>query len=240
MTFDDLKTEILTRTRQLAICDGYHQALIAPDHASLIAAALNTNTVEWVYKNGVIDDTLLAEFSNDDLNAAGIYKENATLSNPTTDIYILGTANVTCTIDGNNKCKIVIAGTGNINLVINGNGYADIKASGNSTCKVSMNDNSSSVLMASQNTSISIAANNTSAIQTTSEDSSTIAYSGYDSSYGSLRAFGKSKATYSVSGTSQVATRVSGAAATIQTNPYLQDEAGVPLEDEAELSIDNE
>jgi len=171
MTFDEVKEEILNRSRIYDLCPAFHDVAIATSYADIIA--IGNDLLIWAYQKGVLDDTLLAEFPTVDINAAGVYITGTpTLSNPSGDLFFLGNTDATVTMSGNAKCKINVAGSANITLTQEDTSYVQLRTYGNATSSITISDtaifclfsnnSSSNVLTANDNTVSHIIAMNTS------------------------------------------------------------------------------
>lgn len=139
MTLSEIKEAILNNTKTEDICDTLHDAMIAADEDELIESGLPL--VVWSYQTGVVDDSLLAEFDEAKLNAAGIYSSGTfTLTNPEKELFILKSANVTINLTGTSRIKINVLGAATVTINASANTYTTLKMYDNSDATVTLDD----------------------------------------------------------------------------------------------------
>lgn len=149
MTFDEVKALILSRSRAIGTCKAFHNANVATDYPSLIAAGTGMDTgdmnpVMWLSKKGIIDASLLTEVGETDLNAAGIYTTGTpTFTNPANDIVLLGDVIATIDFSGDNSADIFLGQDSALNLSIADNSFAEMKAYDSASITADVNDNGS-------------------------------------------------------------------------------------------------
>lgn len=194
MTFEELKTEILNRAKVLELCPAYHAALIATDRPGLITAA--SELIVWSYQSDVVDDTLIEEFDDAELNAAGIYKNGEDLIDPTGTVYYLKSGNPIVTISGDNSCKIIIMGAVSLNLTVTDNGFAEVKCFDDSVLEATIANNGLCFLETVQNSEATIIISNDTALQVTASDRSQIGFTGNDNSHAIIRGFNHASLSY--------------------------------------------
>lgn len=195
MTFGDLKSEILGRLKRREICPAYQEALLATTNAELIASVA-AEFYLWVYQTGIVDDTLLEEFTDEELNAAGIYKAGVTLENPANDIYLINAGESTITIDGTNKLNLFVAGVAEVNLTLNDTSLVELKTYTNAVVNATLNNDSILRATASHKSQLTIIQNDSAVSQELITDESQLDYTGNDSSYALLKAYNYSSITY--------------------------------------------
>ncbi|MCZ2085377.1 MAG: hypothetical protein LC112_14005 [Flavobacteriales bacterium] len=162
MTFNELKQEILNRAKLQDVCGTYQDILIAPNEAQLVAVSLPL--LEWAYRSGIVDDTLINEVSNSTLEDNGIYRSGThSLSNPSGVIYILGNSNVDIEMTGNSKCTFYIQTTGVVNIIAHDNSYSIVKMF-SGTLTLTTNDNSIGCVEMRNSQTSNFTTNNTSVV----------------------------------------------------------------------------
>jgi len=194
MTFADLKTEILTRAKSLELCPAYHAALIATDRNGLLAAA--QDLFIWSYQAGVVDDTLLDEFTDGELNPYGIYKGGEDLTNPSIDIYYFKSGGPNVTIDGNNKCKISVMGEVQLQLTLSDNAYANVKCYDESLANIELDTKASCNLELVQHGYSAIIASDDSFVQLIASDNTAASYTGNNNSRAIIKGFNHTLINY--------------------------------------------
>lgn len=122
MTFNQIKQAILDKAKLADVCGVYQDILIATTEPEIITAGLPL--LEWAYRTGVIDDTIVDEFDEPTLNANGVYRTGTHfITNPTLDLYFLGDSSAQITLNGDNRAKIFSNTTGLINETLNDNSF---------------------------------------------------------------------------------------------------------------------
>lgn len=204
MTFSELKAAVLANTRPLEICEAYQEAQIAANYAALIDAGLKAPV--WAYQSGVITDTLLAEIPEADLNAKGIYTSGTfSLTNPGFDeIYILKTANVTLTLDGNNKLSAVAMGGAMLTAGLADNAHFKFKAFNTSQNAITLEDASTACLELVDSSVNNVTAGDDSTCHIVSRANAQISVNAGGSSLAKVTMFGHSAGTYGVSGAGEI------------------------------------
>ncbi len=191
MTFDELKATILQNTRQYEICPVYQQVLIATDIPSLIAAGMSL--IVWTYQTGVVPDDLIAEFPEADLNAAGIYTTGTfSLYNPTTNIYVLKDAVVSISLNGNNKCNVVMMGASQTTLVLAGNAYSEMKSYNTAVISSTISDQASQSITGTDQSQVTVVASGGSVTYGLLNNKNVLNYTGNDNSYGLVKSYNQS------------------------------------------------
>lgn len=162
MTPTQIKDVILSVAKTTEICDAYQQILLAVTEQDIIDAGIAY--AEWAYRSGIINDALLAEFDQLNLNANQIYLSGVhILNNPSGDVYVFGTANVTINMNGSSNCRVFGFSTSVININLSDQAFVKCKIfnaglnlqqfNESSSC-VEVNDSSTSQIQTS-NTSVS-------------------------------------------------------------------------------------
>lgn len=200
MTFNDLKTELLSRAKVLELCPAYHDASIAANRPQLLEAA--KDLFVWTYQSGVVDDTLLDEFTDAELNAYNIYKAGVSLVDPSADvIYLMKTGTTSLTLTGDNKLQIRMCGATILDATLSGNSYLDVKGYDNSSITIALTDAAVLVMEAVQVCDARIEAGGNSACQIIASDKATIEYSGADNSHAIIKGYNHSTLNVATSGT---------------------------------------
>ena len=210
MTFEELQTELINRARTKLLCtyDPYQALLLATDNNSLIAAA--AGYFEYIYNAGIFDDTLSTEFTDEELNAHGIYKNNVTLENPDHDVYFIGETVSSITISDGNKCNIYLMNAANITITGSGNALLNIKCCDNTIATISLNNNACSMFESIGNANVNITANDNSVIQIKASNEAITYYEGRNKAYSIISTFTHSTLTYRlINETSLVDTKAS-------------------------------
>jgi hypothetical protein len=216
MTFADLKAEILSRLKRLELCEAYQAALLAADEDALIVAAVGL--FEWTYQSGVVDDALLLEFTEATLNAHGIYINNVTLTNPSTDVYLIGgTSSVT--VNANNKCRIRVMSNTNLTLTIANNGYVDVKTYNTSSILGTLSSLASCLFEGIHQSAINLALEDDTFACGIVSDDATLSISTDDNAVAKLKGFNKAAITYLIAGSSEINIKLYQDATAVETLP---------------------
>jgi hypothetical protein len=127
MPLADIKAALASRVKPIEICEDYQDILIATDENELVAVSRIKEHVEWAWSVGIIDDALMSMFTDAILVANNVFNTGShTITNPGTDVFVLGDANVTVNSSGFNRCRIVLC-SNNANLNIHASDNAHIK-----------------------------------------------------------------------------------------------------------------
>lgn len=123
MTLSEIKAEIKSRAKTQCFNEALQAALASSTEDDLIVAGLTA--VEWAYQAGIVDDALLSEFTEEKLNAAGIYTTGAyEINDPETDVYLIKEAVGVVTVTGTLRARIILMGSAKGELTISGNSHA--------------------------------------------------------------------------------------------------------------------
>lgn len=159
MTLEQIKTEILSRAKTNCISDSMQAVILATTHSQLIEAG--RELIEWAFQTGVIDTDLLQEFTDSDLNAAGIYyKGSATISNPAMEIFAIGDAVLTVNVNTSIQVPITFLGSGRATINLSNNAYAKISGNDKSQINLFMSNNSVANIEARDQCAITAELNN--------------------------------------------------------------------------------
>jgi hypothetical protein len=192
MTFEELKTEVLNKARQLEVCYGYQDALQSKDYSGLIISGLQV--AEWLYGTGIITDDLLLEFPAIDLEASGVYVSgNYTVNDPAIPkLRLLSSVNADISITGNGRYEIYCGGTGEITINGSGNAYINITAENTALLTVNFTDNAHGMIRltgranlnynGTQNASLHVINNSDTGILITAQNDSFVNIKGYGNS----------------------------------------------------------
>lgn len=201
MTFEELKAEILNRAKRLELCESYQQALVAEDYASLIQSSVSL--IEWTFQSGVVDATLIEEFPEEDLQAAGIYKSDAVIDDPIQFIYLLK-GNFTVNITGNNYCRVRVLNDANVTVNLQGNGYLECKAFDEATVTMILSGTSSLTFELVQGSTMALQMSGGTASNGKISDASALSIVASDTSFSSVKAFNDSAVNYAISDGAEV------------------------------------
>ena len=221
MTIEQIKSTILNRSKRLEICPVIQQVNIAATKEDLVNAGFDI--VEWLYQTGVIDDSIIDEFTDAELNAKGIYKNGGTINNPVSDVCFIQSGIATLNISNSDKRNVTI--TGDVSVIVNlsGNSNVEIRigktasvtinASDNAYIKIKCQNNSQVILNAIEQvageievvnqSTLNLEQRNNSTLQVTVSDFATLNFNGYDNSYCKTRSYNNSIVSYQIQGLSE-------------------------------------
>jgi hypothetical protein len=186
MTLSEIKAEIKSRAKTQCFNEALQGVLAASTEEELIEAGLTV--VEWAYQAGIIDDALLSEFTEEKLNAAGIYTTGAyEINDPVGDVYLLKEAYGVITVTGTLKAKIIMMGSATGELTTSNNSHTtvhqydqsslEIALIGESIVNTEIRERASCVVNAQDDSLIHIEARGNSQISLElSDDSSALAF----------------------------------------------------------------
>jgi hypothetical protein len=203
LTLSDIKNAIIANAKATEICDTLHDAQISTTEDELIAAGMPL--VVYSYQTGIVDDTLLASFTEAKLNAVGIYTTGTvTLTNPLDEVFIMKLAHVTVNVTGNNKVKITVMGRATLTLVTNDQSWATVKMYNVSTATVTMNDTSMVSIESKDDNAVAIIQNDASVINITTSGFSNVTLATHNTSYAFAKMYHSSAVTFRTYDTSSV------------------------------------
>lgn len=200
-TFAQVKAEVLDRAKRLELCESYQQALVAEDFPSLILSSVSL--VEWTYQAGVVDDDLLQDFPADDLAAAGIYIQPATLVNPLQNIYLFGPGH-SVTVDGRYTAKVRVLGTGAATINVAETAYLELKCYDQAQAAVTLADQASATVEGVQASALTLIQADGTALHGRLSDDATATLSGSGTAFTHLRAFNKASVVTSLAGAAEL------------------------------------
>lgn len=201
MTFDEIKTVIITIAMPVEICEGYPDVVNATDENELISAC--REFIEWAYVQKLISESLINEISQPALNANKIYNTGTfTLTNPVQDVFIMGSANVTVNISDSRKHRIVILGAGIATINLSNNSYARVqKLQSTSDVTITLSDNASCNFHFEGSGNATVTLNDSSVLHSWVRDSSIMNYTGNNASVGNIKCYEKSELDYTLNDT---------------------------------------
>lgn len=202
MALSDIQATILSRAKSIEICDTLQEVVVATTEEDLIVAALPLAV--FAYLSGIVDDTLLASFTEATLNAHGVYTTGTyTLTDPD-EIFILKDAVVTVNLTGTSKCKINALGACNVTIVAADNSYCFIRCYGNTSVTITAGNNSIINIETNDNSAVTATANDDSIFQIAQYKFSTVNLIANGASYTLAFLYFNSVLTYNCSGTAVV------------------------------------
>jgi hypothetical protein len=158
MTFLQLKTELLKRSAKAEVCSDFPLAFDTSNEIDFIKNFKHLGY--WAYASQILDATLIAEFSQANLNSEEIFTIGThVLSNPK-DVLVLENAVVTINLTGNNICNVKHFSTSLITINLDDNSYVDFKSYRNGTFQISAIKNASSKIELINNSSGNIELSN--------------------------------------------------------------------------------
>ncbi len=195
---EELKMELLDNARSLEICEGYNECLNAQTEAAFISAM--KEFIEWGYREAILTESHLSQFSQSELNAAGIYNTGThSIANTALDYYITGDANVTFALSNSRKYKIVVLGEANVTVALSGNTYARVlQQSGSSQVTLSLADNAACMLDLSGEGSADSVANDKAVFHCVISDSASLNYTGNNDSVANLKSYHTTQVQYAL------------------------------------------
>lgn len=201
LSFNDIKTEILARAREIDTCREFHDAVIAADFTELIAAGIGD--LANIYNSAFVDDALLADVPTVNLEAAGIYRTNSSLTNPSLPVYITNGATVTITMSGNSAQDVYIL-SGTLIAVCNDSSKLEIKAYNNTILNLTVNDSGSPCVACYNSVTATITMTDNSVIKLNCLDSATASLTMSNNSFALLFAWGGAGIDYTLNDAAQV------------------------------------
>lgn len=188
MALSDIQATILSRAKSIEICDTLHDVQNATTEDELIEAGLPLAV--YSYHAGIVDDDLLSDFTEATLNSYNIFTTGSfTITNPTSEIYILKDAIVNLTISGTWNGKINVMGAATLNLTIGNTSYATVKVYDSAHANLTINDDAIVNLSCKETSQISVTANNNGIFHLTAHDSSFATVTMNDTSYSVAKMF---------------------------------------------------
>lgn len=215
MAAPDSKALILAAAQTREVCDAYHEVAQATTYAEILQAGCSFYA--WAYQSNVATDFVLADFPEGDLNSFGIYRANATITNPTPSqylgcrepfleieeapsfgqtLYTIGTGTFTLNQSGNNKCELYAMASTHVTCNLDDNAKLNLFVFNDAIVTVNVNDGSVLCFNNNDNGSLTITANSTGVVHGEGRGTSTTAYTGNDFTYGKFTTWTKSILTY--------------------------------------------
>lgn len=203
MILADLKAAIIAKSKNAEICDILHDAQIAATESDLINSGLSL--VVYCYQNGIVDDALLAEFSEANLNAAGIYTTGSfTITNPGMEIFVMKNASVTINVTGNNKAIITLMGGCGALINTEDNGFIDLKIYNVPIVNITMDDQSMVNVFTSNNPVVTIIQNDDTILHFTGTDHTELTLTANNQSHVLAKMYNNSVMSYEIFDTATV------------------------------------
>lgn len=204
MTFDEVKTAIITTAMPLEICEAYPDVVNATDENELISAG--REFIEWAYQQQIITESLVNEISQTNLNANKIYNTGThTLTNPVQDVFIMGDANVTVNISDSKKHRIVILGAGIATINLSNNSYARVqKLQSTSDVTITLNDNASCNFHFEGSGNATVTLNDSSVLHSWVRNNCIMNYTGNNTSVGNIKCYETSELDYTLNDTAVI------------------------------------
>lgn len=161
MTFEELKFEIIRRTRATQVDRLLFLYIKSQNYSDLLRVLKSTGNFDWVLKNGFRE--LSQYIPIEDLEAENIFQRDISLSDQNKDIVILsGTLTIIQT--GTNRCRIISDGA-NIDATINDSAMLEFELYQSSNANITTNQFGFAFITTKNNSYSTISANDKSTIK---------------------------------------------------------------------------
>lgn len=203
MTLQEIKNLIISRSKELEVCDTLHDVQVAETKEEVIESGLSL--LMYSYPNDIVDDDLLAEFDETLLNSYGIYTiSNPAITNPSGDIFLLKTVQATITLDNENKCKIYISGNAEAMVNLSGSAYCRIDASLNAKPTLNISSQAMAFVDLKDESEVMAITNDGGVIHVSQKGETKSTLTANDESYGRFRLSENATLNYTATGAAQV------------------------------------
>jgi hypothetical protein len=162
--FDMAKANLLTSIGKMGVCEAYYQVANSVDFPTLLEASCGYYT--WAYKNGVVDDITLNMFPEQNLNDFGVYRTDASLSDPVLSQYS-GCSSYEIEVESappSNGAQLMFIESSNFNVNLSGANIATITAMKSSNGTITLDDNSECFLNMYQDSIVTVNLNSYSSL----------------------------------------------------------------------------
>ena len=161
MTFEELKFEIIRRTRATQVDRLLFLYIKSQNYSDLLRVLKSTGNFDWVLKKGFRE--LSQYIPIEDLEAENIFQRDISLSDQNKDIVILsGTLTIIQT--GTNRCRIISDGA-NIDATINDSAMLEFELYQSSNANITTNQFGFAFITTKNNSYSTISANDKSTIK---------------------------------------------------------------------------
>jgi len=194
MALSDIIATIISRSKVIEICDSLHDVQNSTTEEEVIEAGLPL--LVYSYQAGIIDDSLIADFTESTLNSYNIFTTGTfTITNPDSEVYILKNAIVSLTISGTWNGKINVMGAATLNLTIGDTCFATVKVYDNGIANVTINDDAMVTLACKENSNVTAIVNTNGIFHLTAYNFSVCGVTTNNNSYAKATLFHNSSIT---------------------------------------------
>lgn len=216
MTFDEVKAEVLLRSRGVEMCDLYQKVFVSTTYEELIGTA--NDLIFWIISNNIVDEDMLSNFPTGDLQSYGFYwNDEFTVNDPVISDFLgfhrdtvdLETAEdemqtlycytdciMNLNLTAGNACKVVAMSNSQVIANIQNNSRLELICYHDSVCDITALDNSMLCVETNGNSSLNINSDNTSNTRGKLAGKSITNYVGAGSSYAFINAYKNSILNY--------------------------------------------
>lgn len=202
MTTEEIKDIIRERSKR-EVCEILHDVLNAADADAMLAAGIPL--MEYAYRLGIVDDSLLTETTPEAAEEVGVYFTGThTIDDPEETVFVFRDAEVTVNIT-NTRARVVCY-TAGTTINVSGSGYIDLVADEGGQVELNISDDAIAKISASAQSQVVINASDNAICQINGTGHCQIGYVGEDDSYANVKMFQHSSFVYVLTGSATIDT----------------------------------